>query len=66
MLFGNNEPAIDIMYRQIMDTVLDLCTSHMVQLKTEQSKWELEVLKAEYVEFYIKFCRYSQSIESAA
>ena len=32
VLFGDDDPAIDIMERQSMDTVLDLCTARMAQL----------------------------------
>ena len=37
----------------------------MAHLTIKQSKRTLEVLKADYVEFYLKCCRYNQSIESA-
>ena len=32
VLFGDDDPAIDIMERQSMDTVLDLCTARMAHL----------------------------------
>ena len=48
VLFGDDDQAIDIMDQQLIAKVLDLRTSHMAHLKIEQSKWALEVLKAEY------------------
>eukprot|EP00978_Attheya_sp_CCMP212_P003934 scaffold8397_cov31-Attheya_sp.AAC.1 len=49
-----------------MATVLDLCTAHMAHLTVEQSRLALEVLKEEYLEFYLKCCSYNRKIESAA
>ena len=51
VLFGDDEPAIEIMDQHLMATVLDLCTSRMDHLTIEQSKWDLEVIKSEYVKF---------------
>ena len=36
VLFGDDEPAIEIMDRTLMATVLDLRTSRMYHLKIEQ------------------------------
>ena len=47
-----------------MATVLDLLTSCMDHLAIEQSRRALEVLKSDYVEFYLQLCRYNQRIES--
>ena len=52
VLFGDDEPEIEIMDRKLTATVLDLRTSGMAHLKIEHSKRKLEVLKLEYVEFY--------------
>eukprot|EP00978_Attheya_sp_CCMP212_P013809 scaffold34837_cov35-Attheya_sp.AAC.1 len=49
-----------------MATVLDLCTACMAHLTVEQSRLALEVLKEEYLEFYLKCCSYNRKIESAA
>ena len=54
VLFGGEEPAIDIMDQQLMATVLDLRTARMVHLTINQSKQALEVLNAEYVDFFLQ------------
>ena len=52
-LFGDYDPAIDIMDRTLMATVLDLCNAHMTHLTIQQSTRSLGVLKANCVEFYL-------------
>ena len=47
-----------------MATVLELLTSRMDHLTIELSRRALEVLKSDYVEFYLQLCRYNQRIES--
>ena len=66
LLFGDDEPVIEIMDQHFMATVLDLCTARMAHLTIEQSKRDLEVIKSEYVKFFLKWCRYNQIIDSAA
>ena len=59
VLFGDDEPAIEIMDQKLMAIALDLLKYHMDHLTIEQSKRSLEVLKSEYVEFYLQFHRYN-------
>ena len=53
VLFGDDEPAIEIMDWQLMDTVLDQCTTCISHPTTEQWNMTLKVLKEDYVEFYL-------------
>ena len=54
MVFDNDDTDIEIMDQNVMATVMELRTARMDHLKIEQSKRVLEVIKAEYVEFYLK------------
>ena len=45
VLFGEDDLAIEIMDRQLMDTVMDLRTAHLDHMTIEQSKQALEVLE---------------------
>ena len=62
VLFGDEEPDIDIMDQALMATVLDLHTTHMSHLPIEKLNRALEVIKVEYVEFYLQRCRYNKMI----
>ena len=66
VFFGDDDPAIEIMDRKLMATVLNLHTARMDHLEIEQSNRALEVLKLECVDFYLQLFRYNQRIELAA
>ena len=60
---ADDEPAIEIMDRQLMATVLDLRTARMSHLTFDQCRQALDVLKAEYIEFYTTCSGYKRRSE---